>query len=58
MKTIYKGEIIQKQASVNNYRVIMVCSVFSFVLFSSPQSSFFSSKPRKESSEKMFPFKV
>ena len=30
----FKGEIIEKQASVNNYRVITVCSVFSFVLLS------------------------
>ena len=30
----FKGEIIQRQASVNNYRVMTVCSVFSSVLFS------------------------
>ena len=43
----FKGEIIQKQASFslpNNSRVVLiyaVCSVFSFVLFSTPPRSFF-----------------
>ena len=47
----FKGEIIQKQAlfslpcrTPNNSRVVLiyaVCSVFSFVLFSTPPKSFF-----------------
>ena len=43
---------------MNNYCIIMLSVVFSFVLFSSPPSSFFSFKSRKESLEKMFPFKI
>ena len=64
----FKGEIIQKQAlfslpfrTPNNSRVVLiyaVCSVFSFVLFSTPADVIFSSKSRKESLELMFSFKV
>ena len=48
----------------NNYELIMQSAMFFFfffffvVLFPGPPRSYFSSKSSKESSEKMFPFKV
>ena len=44
----------------NNYELelIMKSALFFFILVSSLPRSFFSSKSRKESLEKMFPFKV
>ena len=49
----------------NNYELILQSAlcffclfVFFYVLFSAPPRPFFSSKSSKETSEKMFPFKV